>query len=37
MEEQMLRQLIMTMPFEQVKALYLERRVLEIDKIKSEK
>ena len=36
-EEQMLRQLIMSMPFDQVKALYLERRDLEIDKIKSEK
>jgi hypothetical protein len=37
MEEQMLRQIIMSMPFDQVKALYLERRDYEIDKIKSEK
>jgi len=32
MEEQMLRQLIMTMPFDQVKYLYLERRDLEFVK-----
>ena len=37
MEEQMLRQLIMSMPFGQVKALYLERRDLEIDKIKDDR
>jgi hypothetical protein len=36
MEEQMLRQLIISIPFDQVKALYIERRELEIDKIKSE-